>query len=237
MVQEIIKIESLSKNYTDFSGYTIQLFDSITFDIEKDKVTTLLAPLKSGKSDILKSIAGIDEQNIIQNGKRILIPAKPSSFPWLNVKENIIFNIQQVDDSELKNVIKLLGLNGYEDHFPNNNSIGFRLRITLARAILNKPELIIIDESISALPIKRKLEFYSLIRKIASQIEIPILYSTSSATEAIRISDKIILLSQLQSKIINEKLILMDEKMRIDEKADFKLPDYFSEHEINTLSD
>jgi ABC-type nitrate/sulfonate/bicarbonate transport system ATPase subunit len=237
MVQEIIKIESLSKNHTDFSGYTIQLFDNITFDIEKDKVVTLLAPLRSGKSDILKLIAGIDEQVIISNRKRIFIPAKPSSFPWLNVKENIIFNIKQVDDSELKNAIKLVGLNGYEDHFPNDNSIGFRLRITLARAILNKPELIIIDESISVLPFKRKLEFYSLVRKIASQREITILYSTSSASEAIRISDKIILMSELPSKIISDKLIIIDETTRIDEKANFKLPDYFSEHEINIFSD
>lgn len=236
MAQEIIKIESLSKNYTDFSGYTIQLFDNITFDIEKDKVTTLLAPIRSGKSDLLKLIAGIDEQNNISNEKRILIPTKPSSFPWLNVKENIVFNLKKVNDIEFKNAIKLVGLTGYEDHFPNNKSIGFRLRITLARAILNKPELIIIDESISDLSLKRKLEFYSLIRKIASQREIPILYSASLISEAIRISDKIILLSQLPSKIISEKLILMDEATRIDEKSNINLPDYLSEHEISILS-
>ena len=236
MSQKIIKIESLSKNYSDISGYTIQLFENISFNIESEKVTTLLAPKGTGKSTLLKMIAGIDEESNKSVGKRIYIPTKPSSFPWLNVRENIAFNLKNIDDNNLKSIVKLVGLEGYEDHFPNNDSFGFRFRISLARAIINNPELILIDESISTLPLKRKLELYSLLRKVASEKRIPILYSTSTVSEAIRLSDKIILLDQSPTKIISEKTILIDEEKRVNDKTTFSISDYFSEDEIAMLS-
>jgi len=236
MMQKTIKIESLSKNYSDIAGYTTQLFENISFDIETEKVTTLLAPKGTGKSALLKMIAGVEQETNISGGKRIYIPTKPSSFPWLNVRENISFNLKNFDDSEFRSIVKFVGLEGYEDHFPNNNSVGFRFRISLARAIFNNPELILIDESISTLSHNRRLEFYSLLRKVTSEKEIPILYSTSSVSEAIRLSDKIILIDQLPSKIVSEKAILIDEEARIDAQMSFNISDYFSEKEISILS-
>lgn len=236
MSQKIIKIESLSKNYSDISGYTIQLFENISFDIETEKITTLLAPKGRGKSTLLKMIAGIDEENNKSIGKRIYIPTKPSSFPWFNVRENITFNLKKVDDNNINSIIKFVGLEGYEDHFPNNDSIGFRFRISLARAIINNPELILIDEAIATLPPKRKLDLYSLLRKVASEKGIPILYSTSLVSEAIRLSDKIILIDQVPSKVVGEKIIIIDEEKRVGSKSTFSISDYFSQEEISMLS-
>lgn len=236
MSQKIIKIESLSKNYSDISGYTIQLFENISFDIEPKKLTTLLAPKGTGKSTLLKMIAGIDDETNKPLGKRIYIPTKPSSFPWLNVRENVTFNLKNVDDNNLKSIIKFVSLEGYEDHFPNNDSIGFRFRISLALAIINNPELILIDESISTLPLKRKLELFRLLRKVISEKGIPILYSTSAVSEAIRLSDKIVLIDQLPSNIVHEKTIVIDEEKRVDDKTIFSISDHFTTEEIASLS-
>ncbi|MDA3862214.1 MAG: ATP-binding cassette domain-containing protein [Melioribacteraceae bacterium] len=235
MSQETIKIESLSKNYTDISGYTTQLFENISFDIDANKITTILAPKGSGKSTLLKIISGINEETILSDGKRIYIPTNSSSFPWLNVRENITFNLESIDDINLQNIVKFVGLEGYEDHFPNNNSVGFRFRISLARAIINNPKLILIDESISTLPVKRRLEFYSLLRKVTSEKGIPILFSTSSISEAIRLSDNIVLMNQLPSKVVCEKTILIDEETRVDVNSLFSLSDYFSTEEEKIL--
>ena len=237
MAQKTIIIESLSKNYSDISGYTIQLFEDISFNIEAGKITTLLSPNGSGKSTLLKIIAGVEEGIFEANGKRIYIPTKPSSFPWLSVSGNIIFNNKSISSEKLTEIINFVGLEGYEDHFPNNNSIGFRFRISLARAIINNPELILIDESISALPQKRKLEIYTLLRKVTSEKGIPVLYSTSKVSEAIRLSDKIILLSQSPSKIVSEKAILIEEGTRMDANGSFVVADYFDEDETKVLSD
>ncbi len=237
MSNKVIKIEPFSKNYSDVSGYTVQLFENITFDVETKKLTTILAPKGAGKSTLLEMVAGIDEVGENLNGKRIFIPTKSSSFPWLNVHDNILFNLKNIDDKDFKNVIQFVGLEGYEDHYPNNNSVGFRFRISLARAIIHNPELILIDESISTLPLKRKLEFYSLLRKVTAEKGIPILYSTSSVSEAIRLSDRIILMSQFPAEIICRKSILIDEEVRIDDNLVLSIPDYFTEEEIKVLSD
>ena len=130
-----IKIESISKNYSDLSGHTIQIFENISFNIEAGKVTTILAPVGKGKTSLLKSVANIGKIKNGLNKKRIYIPKEPSSFPWLNVRENILFNLDKTDESIFKNIIKYVGLDGYEDHYPNNYSFGFRFRISFARAI------------------------------------------------------------------------------------------------------
>jgi len=236
MGKKTIKIESFSKNYSDALGYTVQIFKGISFDIEVGKVSTILAPNGSGKSTLLKTIAGIEEDTFKTDGKRTFIPTKPSSFPWLNVSENITFNLKNFDDNVLKNIIKFVGLEGYEDHFPNNDSVGFRFRISLARAIINDPELILIDESIKTISLKRKLDLYGLLRKVSSKKGIPILYSTSSISEAIRLSDKIIFIDQMPPKIVSTNTILIDEESRMDEKNNFNISDYFTEKEISIFS-
>jgi len=231
-----IKIESISKKYSDLSGHTIQIFENIFFNIEVGKVTTILAPVGKGKTSLLKSVAYFGEIKSELNKKRIYIPKKPSSFPWLNVRENIIFNLNKTDENIFKNVIKYVGLEGYEDHYPNNYSFGFRFRISLARAIINNPQLILIDESISFLPLKRKFELYTLIRKVASEMGIPIFYSTSSLLEAIRISDKILYFNQFPANEIMEKLILLEEESRIDDSVFIKIKNFFTDDEIPLIS-
>jgi len=231
-----IKIVSISKNYSDLSGHTIQIFENISFNIEAGKVTTILAPVGKGKTSLLKSVANIGKIKNGLNKKRIYIPKEPSSFPWLNVRENILFNLDKTDESIFKNIIKYVGLDGYEDHYPNNYSFGFRFRISFARAIINNPELILIDESISVLPLQRKFELYELIRKVASEMEIPIFYSTSSLSEAIRISDKILYFNQFPANKIIGKPILIDEESRIDDSEFFEIQNFFTADEVLLIS-
>jgi ABC-type molybdate transport system ATPase subunit len=88
----------------------------------------------------------------------------------------------------------------------------------------------------STLPLKRKLEIFRLLRKVISEKGIPILYSTSSVSEAVRLSDKIILIDQLPSKVVSEKTIVLDIEKRVGDKMIFNMTDYFTEKEISILS-
>jgi len=156
--------------------------------------------------------------------------------PWLNVTENIEFNVKERNKTEISEIISFVGLEGYNDHFPNNKSIGFRFRISLARAIVNNPELILIDDSLSALSAKRRIKLFSLLRKLASDKEIPIIYTTSSISDAVRLADKVILLSGSPAGIISQKNIFINEDLRSDVNSYFNLTDYFSEDEIKSFA-
>ena len=190
-------IENLSKFIVTDNGFRIKLFENISFDILDNSITALIAPKGSGKSSLLKILAGVDFQESagkVENAS--FIPSEPSSFPWLNVKENIKFVKKELSDEEIKNLCSVVGLEGYESHFPNNKSIGFRFRISLARALAVNPALIIVDEPFNYMDNATRYEIYQLILDINSKFGSTFLIGTANIAEAILLSNKLHLLKE-----------------------------------------
>jgi len=209
VINTILDIEGLTKDYTDKTGHTVHLLEDINLKINDEEFTAILAPTGAGKSSLLKIIANLEPLSsgkITDNSKKkIFIPSELSSFPWLNVKENILFNIKDHDQvqDKLQNIINLVGLEGYKDHYPNNKSHGFRFRIAIARAIMNDADLIIIDEPFTKMRDEIKNGIYILLRKIQSDKKTSIVFGTSNMSEAIILSDKIFLMHKNPGKILD----------------------------------
>ncbi len=207
----LLSISRLGKVITDKTGYSINLFDDINFQVQQGEVLSLLAPLGSGKTTLLKIIAGIDNQtdgevtcpNEHELPKISFIPSEPSSFPWLSVTGNIKFANESLPVEELKRIIELVGLEGYEEHFPDNNSFGFRLRISLARALAQKPEMILLDEPFTAIDKKHKNDVYALLRKINEKESVTFILATTNISEALLLSDRIIAITGSPSTVAN----------------------------------
>lgn len=201
-----LEIKNLSKEFVDETGFKNKLFQNISFKIEKSSITTLLAPTGSGKTSFLKIISGLDKptagETVNENSNIVFIPSEPSSFPWMTVEENIHFVLKE--KSDVKKIIKLVGLEGYENHIPNNKSLGFRFRISLARALVSKPSLIVLDEPFTQMDVQTKSEIYELVRKINNSEKQTILLGTTNITEAIYLSDKIVLMKKNPGEIIEE---------------------------------
>jgi ABC-type nitrate/sulfonate/bicarbonate transport system ATPase subunit len=229
-----LKIKVLPAKVTDEYGHVTQLFDEIDLTIDAGKVVTFLNSSKLNTTALLKSICEIDDE-IKRNGERVFIPSMPSSFPWLSVKENIVFNLESVEKEKIKTVISMVGLTGYEDHYPNNNSIGFRFRISLARAIIRNPELIIVDNSITELAYNRRVELFTLLRSIAFKLKISVIYATSSVSDSVRISDKIIISHGSHFNVGKMNTILIDEEVRRDSSTTIRVLDYLDEVEISSF--
>lgn len=203
----MIEINKLSKIYSDQFGNKIKLFDDVSFQIEDKKNTTVIAPVGSGKSSLLKILSGLEKQSsgeIRKNSdsKIIYIPSEPSSFPWLSVRENIIYGLDEVNKESIDTIVNLVGLDGYEDHYADNKSMGFRFRISLARSLAHNPYCICIDEPFNRMDQLTRIEIYQLIRKINKETNHTILIATTNITEAIYLSDKIFLMGGEPAKII-----------------------------------
>ncbi|GAB6281501.1 MAG: hypothetical protein STSR0008_02410 [Ignavibacterium sp.] len=212
-----IEIKNLSKfiipkNQYNFKfGYRKSVFENLSFKIQTDnehKILSILSPFGSGKTTLLKLIAGLEKASsgeIFLNDKLVNTPTNKiafistlsSSLPWLTVKENLelVFKInsQKIDEELINKVIKMVNLDGYENFIPNKNSIGFRLRISLARAIINQPFFILLDEPFSKLDYDTKNELYQLLKEIKNKLNITFIIATSSISEAIELSDKILI--------------------------------------------
>jgi ABC-type nitrate/sulfonate/bicarbonate transport system ATPase subunit len=184
-----LKLESVSKSYAAEAGLKINVLEDISFEIPYSytgKIITMLAPFGSGKSTLLKIISGIIDQtsgkicfNDSYQKKRIpLIPEKPSSFPWLSVAQNIELVLKSYDINKYNaaDLISIVGLNGYEEHFPDNKFKHMK------------------KES--------REEIYNLVEEISTKVKQNFILATTNLVEAIQLSNKIFLLSQKPGKII-----------------------------------
>ncbi len=207
MNQQILKLENISKVYTDSVGYKIHLLENISIEIPKNGCSTILAPKGSGKSSLLRIISNLEKETsgtIKKIAKRVVyIPSNPSSFPWMNVQDNIEFGLENTKD-DVSGFIEFVGLKGYEDHYPHNKSEGFRFRIALARVLANNSDVIVIDEPFTNLNSVTRQEIYLLMRKVIVETDVTIILGTANITEAIFLSDKIYLMKKKPGEIIDE---------------------------------
>ncbi len=219
MNKPLLEIKNVSKIYSDEVGYKIHLLENISFSLTKGKVTTFLAPKGSGKTSLLNIIAGLEKSttgSVIKNCNKVaFIPSEPSSFPWLNVEENIKF-ASKLGNAEIKKIITLVGLEGYEDHFPNNKSEGFRFRIALGRALAYQPEIIVIDEPFNNLNSTTREEIYLMLRDVIEENDVTIVLGSTNISEAIFLSDRIIIMKKKPGEIIDEIEISFTSKRDIN---------------------
>lgn len=221
--QPLLKLTDVSKFYHGPSGAKFNVLDKINLEVNagqgKGSVTSILAPYMAGKSTLLKIMSGIEKPssgNILLSGEEysspagriVYIPEKPSSFPWLSVKENVEFgldlNRQNSRSRSAAELISVVGLTGYEDHFPHKDSLGFRFRISLARAMALSPDLILLDEPFRNIHGETKEEMYELVARTADEQNQNFILATTNITEAIRLSKSVYLMKKDPAVIIKE---------------------------------
>lgn len=191
-----------------------KIIRNIDLDIQSGELVSLLGPSGSGKTTILKSIAGLlqpDSGDIFINGNSVVnLPAekrdavmvfqKPLLFPFLSVEENIRFGLK-MNKVPLKNqtklvsdILKLTKLTGLNTRKPNELSGGQQQRVSLARALVLKPSALLLDEPLSNLDYNLRVEMRDLIVNIQKETGITMLFVTHDQTEALVLSDRVVLL-------------------------------------------
>lgn len=192
---------TISKSYNEL-GYTKKIFDEFEIEVDETKITSIVAPIKSGKTTLLRILSGLETSD--NNNQKIpysfYIGSEPQSFPWMNLKQTIQFANPKIEISQIKLIAEQVGLEGYEEHFPNNKSFGFRFRIVLAAAIAKQSSTILLDEPFSMMDERTKNEIYQLIIDISKKLNIGFVLGTSNLGEAVLLSDEIILLKNLPHK-------------------------------------
>ena len=200
-----LEINNLQKDYSDF-------ILSLSFSVEKGELVTILGPSGSGKSTLLSLISGIesvDKGEIKIDGKDITkLPTSKrdismvfqnfSLLPGMNTKKNIEYGMKEKNskkrDQKTEELLNTIGLPGYGKRKVTTLSGGEAQRVALARAIASEPDILLLDEPLSALdaPLRKKLR--GSIRAIHDAFSTTMLYVTHDREEAFAISDKILIM-------------------------------------------
>ena len=212
-----VRLEHISKIYKDPKTkkefYAVQ---DTTLDIEPGTFVTLLGPSGCGKTTTLRMIAGFespDEGEIYLGGEPInaLTPNKRDTamvfqsyalLPHYNVFDNVAYGLKlrKLSKAEIRqkvtNILKLVELEGMEERMTNQLSGGQQQRVALARALVLEPGVLLFDEPLSNLDAKLRVVMRTEIRKIQQKVGITAVYVTHDQSEAMSLSDKIIIMSK-----------------------------------------
>ena len=209
MSDNLLELRGISKA---FDGKTI--LQELDLNIKSNEFVTLLGPSGCGKTTTLRIVGGFekpDTGSVIFNGEDItaLAPEKRhintvfqkyALFPHMNVEENIAFGLKIKKKSKeyikdkIKYALKLVDLDGFEKRKPNSLSGGQQQHIAIARAIVNEPEILLLDEPLGALDLKLRQDMQSELIRLKNELGITFIYVTHDQEEALTMSDKIVVM-------------------------------------------
>lgn len=208
---KLIDLIDITKAYGDNT-----ILDSLNLYIRENEFLTLLGPSGCGKTTTLRIIGGFenpDSGKVIFDGKNITnlppnerllntVFQKYALFTHMTIAENIAFGLKIKKKSKsyindkIKYALKLVNLDGYENRTPDSLSGGQQQRIAIARAIVNEPKVLLLDEPLGALDLKLRQDMqYELIR-LKNELGITFIYVTHDQEEALTMSDTIVVMNQ-----------------------------------------
>ncbi|SOE06664.1 ABC transporter ATP-binding protein [Streptomyces sp. Ag109_G2-15] len=175
------------------------VLDDLDLTIADEELVVLLGPSGCGKSTLLRLLAGLDRPD----GGRVEVPAKRAIvfqadrlLPWQRVLRNVTLGLHGPDaDQRALDVLAEVGLSGREKAWPKELSGGEAQRVSLARALVSEPELVLLDEPFAALDAITRLRMHDLVRALRSKHHAAMLLVTHDVDEAIALADRIVVMS------------------------------------------
>ncbi|GGB96477.1 hypothetical protein GCM10011494_13700 [Novosphingobium endophyticum] len=219
----ILSLRGVSKSYKGQQGGVTQVLDGIDLDVEEGEFVAILGFSGAGKTTLISSIAGLiepDAGEILLRGRQIQGPDKDrglvfqsySLFPWLTVEKNVALAVDAVhkDRSKeeraalVKQKVELVGLGHAMDRKPAQLSGGMRQRVAVARALAMEPEILLLDEPLSALDALTRAKLQDEIERIRKEEKRTIILVTNDVDEALLLADRVAVLTPAPSATIGQ---------------------------------
>jgi NitT/TauT family transport system ATP-binding protein len=208
-----VVIQNLSKTYVDNNNREVVALQDINVTIKREEFVAIVGPSGCGKSTLLNIIAGLlsptsgevyfDQIPADQPSPRTsVVFQEVGLFPWRTVKQNVALGLEHIPlspqekESRLTEYIRLVGLEGFEHAYPHQLSGGMRQRAGIARALAVRPDLLLMDEPLSALDAQTRQIMQEELLRIWNAEKHRTIYVTHNISEAVYLADRVIVLSR-----------------------------------------
>lgn len=204
----VLEIKKLNKTYRD-SGRDVQALKNINLSIQNGEFITIIGPSGCGKTTLLRAIAGLDldyEGEILLEGNRITGPGLDRGvifqehrlLPWLTIGANVSLGMEGRKEylkQQVDSYLKKVGLEGFEKAYPKQLSGGMAQRAAIARALIRKPKMLLLDEPFGALDALTKIRMQGEVERIWMTDKVTMIMITHDIDEAIYLADRLIVMS------------------------------------------
>ena len=224
MTMQTAKIHcaNVSKTFIQKGTQEVPVIRDVSLDVNENELVVILGPGQCGKSTLLRIIAGLEEADtgsITLEGKSIHGPGPDRGlvfqgymlFAWKTVQNNVELGprLRGMPAAERKKIakhyIELVGLNGFEDHYPHQLSGGMKQRVGIARAYANNPNVLLMDEPFGQLDAQTRIFMQHEVARIWEHEKRTVLFVTNNIDEALFLGDRIVLMEgKLPGKIKKE---------------------------------
>jgi len=217
------RVVNVTKTF-DTAGQPVPAVKDVSFQFRKGDLIALLGPSGCGKTTVLKMMGGLIPASgglLELDGKAIDAPfpgvgvvfQAPTLMPWRSVIGNVLFPMEVIGKNDARaktrarEILKLVGLDGFENAYPRQLSGGMQQRVALCRAIIHEPSILLMDEPFGALDELTRLEMNDLLLDLRRVTGATVLFVTHSISEAIYLSDQVVVFSKRPAVIVKELAI------------------------------
>ena len=216
-----LRIENLQKTFGSRHGDTVTALERVSLAVDESEFVAIIGPSGCGKSTLLQIIAGLlaPTAGRVTLGDRPVLSPPPdmvylfqqytkSLFPWRTVRRNVAFPLEHragIGRGEIRErcvkYLRMVGLEGFEDHYPWQLSGGMQQRVAIARALAAEPRVLLMDEPFSSVDALTRIELQALLLDIWANQRLTVLLVTHDVDEAVFMADRVAMLTSRPSTI------------------------------------
>ena len=207
MRDKLLRLENVSRSFG-----AVEVLSPLSLEISRGEFVAVVGPSGCGKTTLLNLLSGHDRPSsgaIRREGRARMVYQTSGLFPWLTVAENIRLGLRQVGGEaeragQVREMITLIGMGGFEEHYPHQLSGGMRQRVELARALAGETDLLLLDEPFSALDYLTRLRMRQELARMLRERPRTVVLVTHDIEEAAQLADRVIVFSERPARVRRE---------------------------------
>jgi NitT/TauT family transport system ATP-binding protein len=199
-----LQLETVSRSFG-----AVEVLRELSLDIRRGEFVAVVGPSGCGKTTLLNLLSGYDQPSsgiILRNGRVRMVYQQDGLFPWQTVSENISLGLRHLSEDgergrQIGDMLRLIGLEGFRDHYPHQLSGGMRQRVELARALTGDSDILLLDEPFSSLDYLTRLRMRQELARLLQERPRTVMLVTHDIEEAAQLADRVIVLTERPAQI------------------------------------